>query len=271
MSLDFIAVAPHAPELLPSASEDHKLKTDITRQSLDSLRAKIQAIKPEIVAVVQPPRPENHNLDTLVFANSDQLSGNLAAFGDEETALVFHNHQDLVEEIRRNAKSLGIPTTTQHETSISPFTFITLMIIGCCQKTDDLPQIIMMEHSENNFSEHWLAGEMLGHTLHARPEKIALIASTDLANKMPAASAEYLEQSEHFDITIIEALRDNNPAAIRNLDSTWAKKIGETGLRALCVAWAAAKVSDPDIKPHLLSYESPFGTGYLTVDLSPHK
>src|SRR5262249_23489933 len=97
--------------------------------------------------------------------------------------------------------------------------------------------------------------------------RVAFIASGDLSHRLkPRAPAGYNPDAHVFDEQVVEALRANAPQRIVAIDHNVRKLAGECGYRSMLVAIGAS--SDLPLSCEVLSYEAPFGVGYLVAQLT---
>lgn len=96
--------------------------------------------------------------------------------------------------------------------------------------------------------------------------KIAIIASGDLSHHLKDDGPYGFHiNGPKFDLQLIESLKKKDLNAIFNLDKTF-PNAGECGLRSFCFLLGMLDVSGVKWNADILSYEGPFGVGYLVVD-----
>jgi len=99
--------------------------------------------------------------------------------------------------------------------------------------------------------------------------KIALIASGDLSHCLKEDGPYgFHSDGPKFDKTLIECLKNKDIEGILNLDTKY-PEAGECGLRSFCFLLGFleeySKNSKQTWQTEILSYEGPFGVGYLTA------
>ena len=100
----------------------------------------------------------------------------------------------------------------------------------------------------------------------AEDKKYALIASGDLSHCLKEDGPYGLNpQGEKFDKELIESLKKKDIENILKLDNKY-PEAGECGLRSICFLLGILEESKADWTPEILSYESPFGVGYLVAN-----
>ncbi len=96
--------------------------------------------------------------------------------------------------------------------------------------------------------------------------KVALIASGDMSHCLKE-DGPYGFQSDgpKFDKSLIEFLNKKDIESILKLDELY-PEAGECGLRSFCFLLGMLEESKIDYQPEILSYEGPFGVGYLVAN-----
>jgi aromatic ring-opening dioxygenase LigB subunit len=96
-------------------------------------------------------------------------------------------------------------------------------------------------------------------------KKIALIASGDLSHCLKADGPYgFQPDGPKFDKTLIESLKKKDIDTILKLDDKY-PEAGECGLRSFCFLLGILEASGLNWQPEVLSYEGPFGVGYLVA------
>jgi len=117
-------------------------------------------------------------------------------------------------------------------------------------------------------SEHFQAGRVyFEKELKNSSEKIALIASGDLSHVLKADGPYGLHpDGQKFDNALIDGLKKKDIKTILELDDRH-PEAGECGLRSFCFVLGILEAAGIDWQTNILSYEAPFGVGYLVARL----
>src|SRR5205085_5464764 len=81
----------------------------------------------------------------------------------------------------------------------------------------------------------------------------------------PDAPAGYNPNAHLFDEEVVEAIRSGAPDQIVNIDQELRRAAGECGYRSMLVALGV--IQDESTSTEVISYEAPFGVGYLVAQL----
>jgi aromatic ring-opening dioxygenase LigB subunit len=96
--------------------------------------------------------------------------------------------------------------------------------------------------------------------------KFALIASGDLSHCLKEEGPYgFHPEGPRFEEDLIKALKDRNIEKIIKLNNIY-PEAGECGLRSICFLLGVLEESGLNWQPDILSYEGPFGVGYLVAD-----
>jgi len=101
--------------------------------------------------------------------------------------------------------------------------------------------------------------------------KVAFVASGDLSHRLtPDAPAGYSSSGAQFDKLLVGLLKKGDTQSILKLDPQLIEEAGECGFRSICVLLgvleARSTESGKSWQAEILSYEWPFGVGYLVAN-----
>ncbi len=108
-------------------------------------------------------------------------------------------------------------------------------------------------------------------TIYNSKSKVALIASGDLSHCLKEDGPYgFNPQGPKFDETLIKSLKEKDINTILNLDNAF-PEASDCGLRSFCFLLGILEASGIKWQPEILSYEGPFGVGYLVVNFKLNK
>ena len=103
----------------------------------------------------------------------------------------------------------------------------------------------------------------------SQKSKVAIIASGDLSHCLKDDGPYgFHPDGPKFDKDLIESLKKKDIEKILKLGELY-PGAGECGLRSFCFILGILEESGINYQPEILSYEGPFGVGYLVVDFKP--
>lgn len=257
--LVFGAIVPHSPLLLPVIGKEHHSRLKKTLDALKTLEEDLYAAKPDTLVIISPHGPVLDDAFSLFIA--PKFQGNLREFGDLKTAVSFPADVRVIEKIRK----LRIPPETLPIVSVTEDFVDYGVTVPLHLLASHLPNIhaVPLGVSRLPIKTHFTVGARLGEALHEVSARIAILASADLAHTLrDDAPGGFSPDGKKFDETVVQGLRKNTPDSIlkleKNMDAAKA-----CGLRPIAMLLGA--VSALNATPEPLSYEGPFGVGYLTA------
>jgi len=128
-------------------------------------------------------------------------------------------------------------------------------------------QVVTLGYSFLSNEDHLRFGSCIKRAVDRVGKRVAFIASGDLSHRLkPHAPAGYNPDAHVFDEQVVDALRSNTPQKIAEIDHGLRRLAGECGYRSMLVAIGAC--SELPLSCEVLSYEAPFGVGYLVAQLT---
>jgi len=133
--------------------------------------------------------------------------------------------------------------------------------------TQNMPdiKIIPLYYSGLDLETHFKFGQALKRELIFSQNKIAVIASGDLSHRLTKdAPAGYSPKGQKFDQKIIECITKNQPQEILKINHKLILEASECGLKSIVLLMGVLDGMKHETQK--LSYEAPFGVGYLIVN-----
>jgi MEMO1 family protein len=136
-------------------------------------------------------------------------------------------------------------------------------------------RLVVLSFSYLDMDEHVRFGRAVGEALIAASQRVLYVASSDLSHRLiPGAPAGYEPRAADFDRAIAETFAAGDWDALLSIDPSLVSRAGECGYRSLGVlsgVVGAYEAAGGVTHNRLLSYEGPWGVGYLVgeVELEP--
>lgn len=259
MSLAFSAVVPHPPILIPNIGKKNLKRLEATQKAYKKLAEKLAESKAETIIIISPHGPIQANAFTMNL--NPQFTANFEEFGDFSTKLIWPGNIGLTHKIKEKMETIA-PLQLISEENLDHGSTVPLYLL-----TQHLPQIkiIPLYYSGLDNKAHFKFGQLLKRNILVSREQIAVIASGDLSHRLTKeAPAGYSNKGKKFDQKIIEYLLNNKSQDITNMDQKLITEAGECGLRSIVILTGI--LDGIKHKPKLLSYEAPFGVGYMVMN-----
>lgn len=128
-------------------------------------------------------------------------------------------------------------------------------------------RVVALGYSFLGNDDHLRFGECIRRAADELGRPVAFVASGDLSHRLKLeAPAGYDHLAYLFDEEVVEAIKSNSPEKIIDIDPELRGLAGECGYRSMLVALGATR--DLPKACEVLSYEAPFGVGYLVAQLT---
>ena len=251
-------ICPHPPLLIPSIGQSNLSKISSTVEAMNKLGNEIKEKEIETIVIISPHGPIQMGCMSII--GTEYLRGDFLQFGDD-ISMSFENDIDLGLNIKKIADTRNIPVEIiNDDTGLDHGAMVPLYFLA---KHSPNIKIVLVAFSYLDYQKHFEFGEIIYEAIESMDKKIALVASGDLSHRLtPNAPAGYSPRGKEFDELLIKLLNDNNVAEILNLDSSLVEDAGECGLRSFIILLGALEVLE-NYQFRKLSYEGPFGVGYL--------
>lgn len=253
----FAAIVPHPPFSVPGVgTSEQKKKIKKTLDSFEELRNGIELAKPDTVIIISP----HGKMERYRFViNSDPiLSGNFEKFGLKKN-LEFKNDIGLLNQIqyacRMNDIFIRRVAYEIDHGALVPLSHLLKSIN---------PEVVHMSFSLLTYEKHLMYGEIISNVLRKSKKRIAVIASGDLShNLIPGSPAGYYSGARNVDRRIIDHLKADDLKALIDMRKEPVRQSCECGVRSILIMMGM--IHQKKYKFNMLSYEGPYGVGYLVA------
>lgn len=267
--LSFAAITPHPPIIIPDIGGEQIKYCKKTIKAMEVLSDKLAEAEPDTIIIVSP-----HALvhsDRFAIYGNVKFKGDFGQFGAPDIKFDCDNDRSLAEDIVKRAQDLGVnaflfgnPDSDYFELDhgeMVPLYFLR-------QNISTKIKIVIIAYSYLDRLQHGALGQVINEITQL-PEnlnkRIALIASGDLSHRLIGESpAGYNKFGQEFDEIIVDYLQNKHVREILELDEEFIESAGECGYRSILILLGV--LDKHDWQPEILSYEGPFGVGYLVAN-----
>jgi AmmeMemoRadiSam system protein A/AmmeMemoRadiSam system protein B len=260
-SLVFAGIAPHPPIMVPEVGGDAIGEVRASIDAMATLTKRVIESKAETVVLISPHAP----LEAVAFVAYDgpTLYGDFSMFRAPEATVEADLDDELLTEITRAAEQHNLITLRITGVALDHGTAVPLYFL---QRNGWTGKVVALGYSFLSNEEHLRFGNCVRQAIATAKRPVAFIASGDLSHRLkPGAPAGYNADAHLFDEEVVDAIRNCQPTRITNIDQSLRHRAGECGYRSMLVALGVAE--DANSSCEVLSYEAPWGVGYLVAQL----
>lgn len=249
MTLVYSAFVPHPPIVVPEIGRGQEEVCGATLRAYRELAVRVKQAAPETLVLISPHAPLLAEGVTLLV--DAEAKGSFADFGVPGVSISLATDTGLAEKIKR-----GLPRVIPRKGELDHGALVPLYFMVRAGWSGTVVLLGMPLARPEEY------GKKLGELLRSEPGKMALIASGDLSHKLKEDGPYgFSPAGPQFDAAIQAGLT-GNAEHLRQIPPEVVEEAGECGYRSLRLALAAQEGS-----VEILSYEGPFGVGYMVAEL----
>ncbi|ATW27230.1 AmmeMemoRadiSam system protein A [Candidatus Formimonas warabiya] len=267
-------ISPHPPIVVPEVGGEESRQVIDTASALAKASLGIKQLDPEVLIFVTP-----HGTvfqDAVAVSAVSALRGGLERFGARHTQFEYANDTELAEEIIRTAVKKGIPAVAlDHELAKEygaslqldhgitvPLYFLNKAGVAC--------PIVPVSMGFLPFEELYQFGTGIREAVERLGRRAVFVASGDLSHRLTKdAPAGFHPRGQEYDLLLGDLLRKQDIEGILKMDPGLIECAGECGIRSFIIMLGA--FDGYRLKIDVLSYEGPFGVGYLVAQVTPEE
>ena len=260
-SLVFAGIVPHPPIMVPEVGGDAIGEVRASIDAMTTLTKRIIASQAETVVLISPHAP----LEAVAFVAYDGpvLRGDFSMFRAPEATVEAELDEELLTEITRVAARQNLFTLRIRKASLDHGTAVPLYFL---QRNGWTGRVVALGYSFLSNEEHLRFGNCIRQAITTVKRPVAFIASGDLSHRLKlGAPAGYNPDAHLFDEEVVAAIRSCETTRITDVDQGLRQRAGECGYRSMLVALGVTE--DSEASCEVLSYEAPWGVGYLVAQL----
>jgi AmmeMemoRadiSam system protein B len=258
--LVFACFCPHPPLAIPSIGKENFKLLTASVNGMKKLGQKLVSSQPEIIIVISP-HSTTKSKDPI-SSTAANFKGNFINFGDLSVKIERRGCPEIAEEVSRLTEK-KIFFTNESEGTLDYGMSIPLFYLT--ENAGGIP-ILPITTADATNKKCFLIGKHLQKIFKKMNKRVAVVASGDLSHRLlENAPGGFSEKAKEFDYKVIDNLKNKNYEGIVNIDKKLQKEALTCGLASMAMIGGIMEKTPHE--PQILSYEFPFGVGYLTVDM----
>ncbi len=265
MPLVYACICPHPPVIVPEVGRGREAETRRTIEALRRVAEELAGYRPETVLLVSSHGPVLSAQGGMGILTAPQVAGDLAGFGAPEVNFGFETDQELAGRIQEEAAKEDVRVVALRRWNggldwgcTVPLYYLSTS--GGMAEASLLP--ITPCRLEPRF--HFEFGRAIGRAVERYERRVAFICSADLSHALsPDAPERYDPAGKVFDERYRRTIEEWDVKWLAGLDSEFRAHAAEDAVAQTAIMMGA--LSGYRIQPRVLSYEGPFGVGYLVA------
>jgi len=251
-------ICPHPPLIVPEVGGQNISLVKKTVAGMKECAQEIKKIQPQTFVIISPHGPMRYDKFTINL--EENFRGSFSNFGGSSLEYSFKNNLPLASTLLKETKHKHYPVEVIREPQLDHGTLVPLHYLS--DPYEEKPQIVPLTYTSLDWKMHFDFGKEIGAMLNESPEQIVVIASGDLSHRLTEdAPAGFSPYGLKFDHTLADLLSKNDTNKIMNLNPDFCEEAGECGLRSIIMTLGI--LSNIKFSFKQISYEGPFGVGYL--------
>ncbi len=259
MSVVYGAIVPHPPILIPQIGGSKLKEADRSRKAYLELGKRLKAIEKEFDTVVVI-TPHGEVGQTAVHPyTSHVFEGHFGYFNLPKPVFKFRGDPELgnaavKEAHKRDLNGAPIAESFLDHGALVPLAYLAEAGI----KKPILPIAIAI----TGLRELYEFGKVLRLAAEGLGRNIVVIGSADMSHRLtPDAPAGFDPSGQKFDEKLVQLIKDYDVEGVLDFDPALAEKSGQDALWSIAILLGS--LDGLEVEHEVLSYEGPFGVGYM--------
>jgi len=269
--LSIVGIAPHPPIIIPEIGRGRLQEAQKTVDGMRELSRRVKEKQPKILIIVTP-HGQVVRAGPAILA-SDRLSGDFGQFGFPNIKVELETDRELLDILVEASagspvKPVLLGKKDQHSPGGELLDHGAMVPLYYLQEAGVSVPGMHITISLDSYQDLYQFGRIIMKAIKKRGVPVAVIASGDLSHRLkPGAPAGFNPRGKEFDQKLVHFITEGKVEDILNMDQSLVEDAGECGLRPIMIA--LGMLEQTGFHPEVISYEGPFGVGYMVAALHP--
>ena len=260
-AIAFACISPHPPVIVREVGQGRVPDVQRTINALEQVAGEIPVHRPETALVMATHGPVNPGAFVLLTASAAE--GDFARWGAPQVRLRFDIDTGLVAAIRDEAEQAELPldVTDRWDSGLDWSVTVPLYYLRCGMA--DAP-LTPMNVSFLSPRKHFQFGQAVRRAIDRVGRRAVIVASADLSHRLSEDGPYGFDPAgPELDRRIQEAVASWDVRALLTMDDDLRERAGEDAVSSISFLMGA--LDGLRVRPRVLSYEGPFGVGYMVA------
>jgi len=267
--LKLCCVTPHPPIMVPEVGGSEVEKVAASVGAMEKLADEVERMAPETIVVMSP--HSQIYADAFTIKMAPMLSGSFSMFGAARVRMDTTPDLELGQAVIDGAAAAGVPCEAvggAGRASLSAGELDHGIMVPLYFLARKSYPLVCLSMSFLDFHSHYVLGIALRDAIESVGRRVLFVASGDMSHRLiPSSPAGYSPRAAEFDKQIVEITSSGDFGRLFKLDPELTEEAGECGLRSIITM--AGTVDGYSRSSEVLSYEGPFGVGYMVARMEP--
>jgi len=256
------AILPHPPILIPPVGGNRMKDAEKTRKAYLEISKRLKAAEKDFDTIVVITPHGEVGQSAVPIYTSHIFEGHFGYFNAPKPILKFRGDPELGNAVVKEARRADVNAAPIAESFLDHGALVPLYYINDAGiKKPILPVAVALI----SLKELFQFGKVLRAAADSLGRKILVIASADMSHKLTKdAPAGFDPLGKKFDEELVKLVSEYDVKGILEFDKDLAEKAGQDSLWSISVLLGALDGYN-NVDREVLSYEGPFGVGYMVA------
>lgn len=260
-AIKFACISPHPPIIVREVGQGREREVQRTIDALEQLAGDVAAHRPDTVLLMATHGPLNPGAFVLLTAPAAQ--GDFARWGAPQVSLRFDTDPELIAAIRDEAEQAELPldAAARWDNGLDWSVTVPLYYLRCGMAEAPLTP---MNVSFLSARKHFQLGQAVRRAIDRVGRRAVVVVSADLSHRLSEDGPYGFDPAgPELDLRIREAVASWDAEALLTMDEEFRERAGEDAVASISFLMGA--LDSLRVQPRVLSYEGPFGVGYMVA------
>jgi AmmeMemoRadiSam system protein A len=261
----FACISPHPPVIVPEVGHGREGETRRTTQALQQVAHEMASLRAETVVIISPHGPVSRKGAGILTAA--EAHGDMRRWDAPQVVFDFETDPDAVREIQAEAEKAGLPLVALggwDDGATDGLDWGCTVPLYYLRSGIGEARLVVMAPSFGPPQYHYEVGQAVGRALSRLGRRTVVICSADLSHcLLPGAPSGYDPAGREFDTAYEDAVATWDVDWVLAATREFRIQAAEDAIPQTAMLMGA--LSGCNLRPRILSYEGPFGVGYMVA------